>query len=188
MNPGMPIYIPEPPTRNLDQEEQDARNEIRKRERFANSIWRALPCFVTQSAIERMGLESVATVLEDFRNNLRDYFCADVEFHLARLMEYRKSPQKSPMGYPKPTPEDLYSAQLTVERLEAAIVGIDKMAEQENYAFGAATEMMRPMLEIQLDQSRRTLEHIQSRLDEPDEAGQSSMSNETPASEATKPE
>jgi hypothetical protein len=175
MIPGSAFHFEGPREPDFDTQEREVRDEIAKRERLAKAIWRVLPCFVTQSALDRMGLETVAGLLEDFHTNLRDYFCSDVEFHLGKLLERRKNPER---GFPpKPTDEQLVSAQMSVSRLEDAIAAMDDLGEKEQYAFGAYVAMMRPILEGNLDQARQHLTWIQTAMERFDEATETSVSN-----------
>jgi hypothetical protein len=190
MIPGPAFHFEGPREPDLDTQEKDAREEIGMREKFAKAIWRVLPCFVTESAISRMGLENVATLLEEFHGALRDHFCKDVEYHLGKLIERRKNPER---GFPpKPTDEQLVSAQMNVSRFEDAIAAMDNLGEKEQYAFGAYVAMMRPILEGNLDQARQHLTWIQTaieRFDEAiDEATESSVSNGQAAGEEKHPD
>jgi hypothetical protein len=133
------------------------------------------------------GPENVAEILGDFHANLRDWFCADVEFHLARLIEQRDNPQ-SLWKEQKPTIEQLMAAQLNVQRLEEAIEGMETLSEKDNHIFAGATAMMRPMIEMQLDSARQQLTWIQSKMEQSDEAAQSPMSNVEPAGEGASPD
>ena len=162
------VMYPAPPVRDFDTEEEDLKTEIAGHERLANSIWRILPCFVTDSAVQRMGLENIAHVLADFHRELRAYLCEGFEAQLEGLAEERKRPRQS-FRPPKPSDEELVSAQMNVQRMEDAIAAIDNLGEKENYAFGAYVAMMRPILEGNLDQARQSLSWIQQRMEEPED-------------------
>jgi hypothetical protein len=181
MIPG-PILMkgfPAPAARDFDAEEENLKADIALNERFAKSIWRILPAFVTESAIQRMGgIEGIATVFEEFHQTFRDWMCLGLEFDLQQLRQQRTRPPQT-WKPPKPTIEELASAQMNVQRFEDAIVAMDNLGEKEEYAFGAYVAMMRPILEGNLDQARQALNWIQKRMEEPDmdEASTPAMSN-----------
>lgn len=166
-------FYPQSP--DFDAQEKHCREAIKLRERLAESTWRVMPCFIHQTAIDRMGLENVGTVLEQFHGALRDFLCEGVEYHLAQMLKQRE--HGSSWKPPKPSVEDLMAAQLQVQRLEEAVAAMDQLSEKENYAFGAAMAMMRPLTEVQLDEAKRRLTYIQTRMEESDEAAESPMSN-----------
>jgi hypothetical protein len=94
MFPSFPVF-PVPQSPDLDQYENDLRATLARQERFANSIWRLLPAFMPQSAIDRMGLETVATLLDQFHSSFRDYLCEGVEKGLTALAVRRQNPYPS---------------------------------------------------------------------------------------------
>lgn len=169
---------------DFDLIESAMRKDIATHERLALAIYRALPAFVSESAVQRMTIDSIAELLSEFHGALRDFMCAGLEDRLGMVQQQRNLPM-SVFRAPKPTPEDLYNAQKTVERLEESLGGVEQMETTERYGMGAAAAMMRPMIEQQLDYARHSLERIQAAIDAPDEAGQSSMSNEAQPGETS---
>jgi len=170
--------MPGPPVRDFDADEASLKANIALNERLADSIWRILPGFVTDSAIQRMGgIEGIANVLEEFHRTFRDWMCLGLEAELETLREERARPPQT-WKPPKPTIEELASAQMNVQRLEDAIAAMDNLGEKESYAFGAYVAMMRPILEGSVDQARSYLNSMQARMDDTDdEAIETSVSN-----------
>jgi hypothetical protein len=178
-----------PPVRDFDSEEENLKADIALNERFAKSIWRILPAFVTDSAIQRMGgIEGIANVLEEFHRTFRDWMCLGLEAELESLREERARPPQT-WKPPKPTIEELASAQMNVQRLEDAIAAMDNLGEKESYAFGAYVAMMRPILEGNVDQARSYLNSMQARMDDvDDEATETSVSKGQAAGEEKHPD
>ena len=184
--PGMFIQVPSP-HRNFVfvAEPHQLREQIQKAEALSESIWRALPAFVHPGAIERMGLDHVGDVLLAVRGTLRDFLCCELEQRLAdqeanplptaeQVQAEMDKARRS--AFVKPPIEVLLQAQQKVSMMEEAIAKIEEI-EEGNPIREYGEAILIPQYQIQLEQDRAYLSHIQKAMEEPDEASESPMSN-----------
>ena len=182
--------MPTPPYPDTAEQIEAISSEIKTREVLAHAIWRVLPAFFPQSAVERMGIDNLDTILLGVRGALRDCLCHPLEFHLTgirKMAERMKDRPASPWsgGYKI---EDLIKAQEQVSLIENAMEKIEGMPEDEPGSEMARSVML-PIYELQLSQARNFLSSIQEYLEpKPDEATSPAMSNETKPGEVETPE
>jgi hypothetical protein len=199
---GMFIQVP-PPHRNFTfiAEPHQLREQIEKAEHLADAIWRALPCFIPATAIERMSIESVGDVLMGVRVSLRNFLCCELEQKLADQLknplpteeQMRAEMEKAMRGVKvKPPIEVLLQAQQKVSAIEEAIQKIEEL-DDDNPIKEYGSALLLPQYRMQLDQERDYLSRIQAALEEPDEtpsneASESPMSSGTESGEGTVPD
>lgn len=181
------VWIPEP---------QQLTEQIQKAEHLADAIWRALPCFIPATAIERMTIESVADVLMGIRVSLRDFLCCELEQKLADQLknplpteeEMKAEMQKAMRGVRiKPPIETLLQSQRKVSMLEEAIENIEQL-DDDNPIKEYGSALLLPQYKMQLEQERTYLSAVQKAMEEPDEAVESPMSSGTEPGEGTVPD
>jgi hypothetical protein len=158
------------------------KEQIKKSEALAYAAWVLAPCFIHQSAVDRMGLTNVEKALETFRIALRDFLCIGLEQRLEDL-EAHPVPSAAEVRKAKPPIEMLIAAQEQAATLENALSKMRGLAP-DTPGIEIIEAVMIPQLEMQLASSKSYLSSIQSAMEAPDEADQSPMSSKPHPDEA----
>jgi hypothetical protein len=155
------------------------REQIKKSEALAYAAWILAPCFIHQSAIDRMGLTNIDKALETFRIALRDFLCIGLEQRLEDL-EAHPVPTAAEVRRMKPPIEMLIAAQEQVAALENYILKMRALAS-DTPGFELIEGVMIPQVEMQLASAKSYLTSIQTAMEASDEtdveADQSPMSS-----------
>jgi hypothetical protein len=194
---GIFIQVPSP-HRNFHfiAEPHQLREQIQKAEALAEAIWKIAAVFVPKDVLERAVVEEVGERLMGLRSTLRDFLCCELEQKLAdqeanplptaeQIQAEMDKARRS--AFVKPPIEVLLQAQQKVSMMEEAITKIEEL-EEGNPVKEYAEAILIPQFQIQLEQDRAYLSHIQKAMEEPDEAAESPMSNGPKAGEGAVPD
>jgi hypothetical protein len=185
VNPGPQQVFIQVPSPHRIAEPHQLKEQIQKAEALSDAIWKIAAIFVPKDVLERAVVEEVGDRLMGLRSTLRDFLCCELEQRLAdqeanplptaeQIQAEMDKARRS--AFVKPPIEVLLQAQQKVSMMEEAIAKIEEL-EEGNPVKEYAEAILIPQYQIQLEQDRAYLSHIQQAMEEPDEAAESPMSN-----------